>query len=180
MSQPRRAARTCGSTGSNCVSWKRALCQPLCLREVRLESEPYRRLSNRTGTIVQRDCQGPYKDWTRCFCFFPFSKWDAMGFRAGLREAVITRLSTLERSLTLPTGKVANSRKRWGEAGRRAWHLAKLTTGRAPEGKLCQVQTSVKRESPRGAWVAQSVKRPTSARSRSRGPGVRAPRRALG
>ena len=32
----------------------------------------------------------------------------------------------------------------------------------------------------RGAWVAQSVKRPTSARSRSRGPWVRAPRRALG
>ena len=31
-----------------------------------------------------------------------------------------------------------------------------------------------------GAWVAQSVKRPTSARSRSRGPGVRAPRQALG
>ena len=32
----------------------------------------------------------------------------------------------------------------------------------------------------RGAWVAQSVKRPTSARSRSRGPRVWAPRRALG
>ena len=32
----------------------------------------------------------------------------------------------------------------------------------------------------RGAWVAQSVKRPTSARSRSRGPGVRAPCQALG
>ena len=32
----------------------------------------------------------------------------------------------------------------------------------------------------RGAWVAQSVKRPTSTRSRSRGPWVRAPRRALG
>ena len=32
----------------------------------------------------------------------------------------------------------------------------------------------------RGAWVAQSVERPTSARSRSRGPGVRAPRQALG
>ena len=32
----------------------------------------------------------------------------------------------------------------------------------------------------RGAWVAQSVKRPTSARSRSRGPRVRAPRQALG
>ena len=32
----------------------------------------------------------------------------------------------------------------------------------------------------RGAWVAQSVKRPTSARSRSRGPRVRAPCRALG
>ena len=31
-----------------------------------------------------------------------------------------------------------------------------------------------------GAWMAQSVKRPTSARSRSRGPWVRAPRRALG
>ena len=31
-----------------------------------------------------------------------------------------------------------------------------------------------------GAWVAQSVKRPTSARSRSRGPWVWAPRRALG
>ena len=32
----------------------------------------------------------------------------------------------------------------------------------------------------RGAWVAQSVKRLTSARSRSRGPGVRAPHQALG
>ena len=32
----------------------------------------------------------------------------------------------------------------------------------------------------RGAWVAQSVKRPTSARSRSRGPWVRAPCRAQG
>ena len=32
----------------------------------------------------------------------------------------------------------------------------------------------------RGAWVAQSVKRPTSARSWSRGPWVRAPHRALG
>ena len=32
----------------------------------------------------------------------------------------------------------------------------------------------------RGAWVAQSVKRPTSARSRSHGPWVRAPRQALG
>ena len=32
----------------------------------------------------------------------------------------------------------------------------------------------------RGAWVAQSVKRPTSARSRSRGPWVPAPRQALG
>ena len=31
-----------------------------------------------------------------------------------------------------------------------------------------------------GAWGAQSVKRPTSARSRSRGLGVRAPRQALG
>ena len=31
----------------------------------------------------------------------------------------------------------------------------------------------------RGAWVAQLVKRPTSARSRSRGPGVRAPCLAL-
>ena len=31
-----------------------------------------------------------------------------------------------------------------------------------------------------GAWVAQSVKRPTSARSRSRSLGVRAPRQALG
>ena len=32
----------------------------------------------------------------------------------------------------------------------------------------------------RGAWVVQSVKRPTSARSWSRGPWVRAPRQALG
>ena len=31
-----------------------------------------------------------------------------------------------------------------------------------------------------GTWVAQSVKRPTSARSRSHGPGVRALRQALG
>ena len=37
-----------------------------------------------------------------------------------------------------------------------------------------------KKHSGRGAWVAQSVKRPTSARSRSRGPWVRAPRQALG
>ena len=37
-----------------------------------------------------------------------------------------------------------------------------------------------RRRKMRGAWVAQSVKRPTSARSRSRGPGVRAPRQALG
>ena len=35
-------------------------------------------------------------------------------------------------------------------------------------------------EISRGAWVAQSVKCPTSARSRSRGPGVRALRQALG
>ena len=39
---------------------------------------------------------------------------------------------------------------------------------------------SIKNWQNRGAWVAQSVKRPTSARSRSRGPGVRAPRQALG
>ena len=32
----------------------------------------------------------------------------------------------------------------------------------------------------RGTWVAQSVKRPASARSRSCGPWVRAPRQALG
>ena len=38
----------------------------------------------------------------------------------------------------------------------------------------------LKKKALRGAWVAQSVGRPTSARSHSRGPGVRAPRRALG
>ena len=37
-----------------------------------------------------------------------------------------------------------------------------------------------RKEASRGAWVAQSVKRPTSARSRSRSPWVRAPRQALG
>ena len=36
-----------------------------------------------------------------------------------------------------------------------------------------------KKKKCRGAWVAQSVKRPTSARSRSRGRWVRAPRQAL-
>uniref|UniRef100_A0ABI7YFV5 RRM domain-containing protein n=1 Tax=Felis catus TaxID=9685 RepID=A0ABI7YFV5_FELCA len=41
-------------------------------------------------------------------------------------------------------------------------------------------QESIKIMEERGAWVAQSVKRPTSARSRSRGPRVRVLRRALG
>ena len=54
-----------------------------------------------------------------------------------------------------------------------------LTTGgkeHFPPGSLQPTE-----EGPsRGAWVAQSVKRPTSARSRSRGPWVRAPRQALG
>ena len=40
--------------------------------------------------------------------------------------------------------------------------------------------TLIKRNQERGAWVAQSVKHPTSARSRSRGSGVGAPRPALG
>ena len=35
---------------------------------------------------------------------------------------------------------------------------------------LNDVQTSIKISDPRGAWVARSVKSPTSARSRSRGP----------
>ena len=39
---------------------------------------------------------------------------------------------------------------------------------------------SLKTPGSRGTGVAQSVKRPTSARSRSRGPRVRAPRQALG
>ena len=44
---------------------------------------------------------------------------------------------------------------------------------------FAKINTPLKKERW-GAWVAQSVKRPTSARSRSRGPGVRAPRQALG
>ena len=47
------------------------------------------------------------------------------------------------------------------------------------QGFGCVVMSS-KTIQTRGAWVAQSVERPTSARSRSRGPGVRAPRQALG
>ena len=43
-----------------------------------------------------------------------------------------------------------------------------------------KLRKEIEEDIKRGAWVAQSVKRPTSARSRSRGPGVRAPRRALG
>ena len=42
------------------------------------------------------------------------------------------------------------------------------------------LELSLKINIKRGAWVAQSVKRPTSARARSRGPWVRAPRQALG
>ena len=45
---------------------------------------------------------------------------------------------------------------------------------------ICCSLNGHKRPLSRGAWVAQSVKRPTSARSRSRGLGVRAPRQALG
>ena len=51
------------------------------------------------------------------------------------------------------------------------------------EKKICFYLTKyklIKNMQNRGAWVAQSVKRPTSARSRSRGPAVRAPRQALG
>ena len=43
-----------------------------------------------------------------------------------------------------------------------------------------QLSRNLDKKQSRGAWVAQSVKRLTSARSRSRGPGVRAPRQALG
>ena len=43
-----------------------------------------------------------------------------------------------------------------------------------------QMQTHFLKKLSWGAWVAQSVRPPTSARSRSRGPGVRAPRQALG
>ena len=55
----------------------------------------------------------------------------------------------------------------------------------AAQGAVCMVflvrgQVSVEIDHLWGTWVAQSVKRPTSARSRSRGPGVRAPRQALG
>ena len=46
--------------------------------------------------------------------------------------------------------------------------------------RMSLMQSLIKIELRRGAWVAQSVKRPTSARSRSRGLGVRAPRQALG
>ena len=42
-----------------------------------------------------------------------------------------------------------------------------------------RLSESLLKSYPRGAWVAQSVERPTSARSRSRGLWVRAPRRAL-
>ena len=38
--------------------------------------------------------------------------------------------------------------------------------------KLYIHKVAQNRQKSRGAWVAQSVKRPTSARSRSRGPGV--------
>ena len=55
------------------------------------------------------------------------------------------------------------------------WHipLCKL-------GQRLYCQWSFLKMQHRGAWVAQSVKRPTLARSRSRGPWVQAPRRALG
>ena len=52
-----------------------------------------------------------------------------------------------------------------------------------PPLALClsvRVNKHFKKLKKRGAWVAQSVKLPTSARSRSRGPGVRAPHQALG
>ena len=55
----------------------------------------------------------------------------------------------------------------------------------APSPSLCSspahsLSLSLKINKLRGAWVAQSVKRPTSARSQSRGPGVQASRQALG
>ena len=55
--------------------------------------------------------------------------------------------------------------------------LVEMQMGEAPVENSMEVPQKI---TNRGAWVAQSVKRPTSARSRSRGPGVRAPRRDLG
>ena len=55
--------------------------------------------------------------------------------------------------------------------------LVGIQTGAATLENSVEVPQKIKN---RGAWVVQSVKRLTSARSRSHGPGVRAPRRALG
>ena len=55
--------------------------------------------------------------------------------------------------------------------------LVGMQTGTATLKNSVEVPQKIKN---RGAWVAQSVKRPTSARSRSRSPGVRAPHQALG
>ena len=61
----------------------------------------------------------------------------------------------------------------------RSWPEPK-SDAQPSEPLRCPKKHTLKTQIPWGAWVAQSVKRPTSARSRSRGPWVRAPRRALG
>ena len=54
----------------------------------------------------------------------------------------------------------------------------KAACSRSPSEEPAQPHKPLLKTRARGAWVAQSVKRPTSARSRSRGP--RAPSQALG
>ena len=80
----------------------------------------------------------------------------------------------------------------WSRAGKEMWSLRHSVAIRSflswwlECSSHCQTSSSMPQESAirnknnRGAWVVQSVKRPTSARSRSHSPEVRAPRQALG
>ena len=91
----------------------------------------------------------------------PGSRWVRLGGRGGnplekVREGIRLKVDAL-------------SGRRW--CGR----LRKIK-----KSDISYAQLLCNTKAWRGAWVAQSVKRPTSARSRSRGPWVRAPRQALG
>ena len=73
--------------------------------------------------------------------------------------------------------------KRSSEDARMAGMLGRRAVGNEVKevmGSSCNNLEAIVRTPVWGTWVAQSVKRPASARSRSRGPGVRAPHRALG
>ena len=100
----------------------------------------------------------------RAFISVPVKRWGWGGWGQGARVHRRGRFRG-EAHSSGPSSRAQGRRRR----------LEPMRGSRAVRGSVASSEMFVG-----GAWVAQSVKRPTSARSRSRGPGVRAPRQALG